>query len=71
MKAVWIEGACEELRAVLEALPHPYKLFSLEEGCALLVEGVEEATLARLTKAGGRPLRLEEEGCGKRSGSSP
>ena len=71
MKAVWIEGACEDLRGVLEGLPHPYRLFSSEEGCVLLVEGVEEETLARLIDAGGKPLKLEEEGCAKRSGSSP
>ncbi len=70
MKAVWIEGEPAELRALAETLSHPYRLFSAGERHLLLVEGVEPKTAEGLVERGGRLLVLEEEGCGKRSGSS-
>jgi len=71
MKIAVIEGEQEALRRLAEGLPHPYRLLVGEERSLLLVEGVEEAALASLAGHAPRVFVLEEEGCGKRSSSSP
>ncbi|HFB39363.1 MAG TPA: hypothetical protein ENJ76_02980 [Oceanithermus sp.] len=71
MKIAVIEGEREVLRRLAEGQPHPYRLLAGSEGHLLLVEGVEEATLRSLAGHAPRVFVLEEEGCGKRSSSSP
>ncbi len=72
MKVAVLEGDREELRRVAHGQPHPYRLLVGEGGRALLLlEGIEEATLRSLGAYAPRVLVLEEEGCGRRSISSP
>ena len=71
MKVALIEGEREALRRLAERQPHPYRLFVGEGRALLVLEGVEEATLRVLAEHGPRVFVLEEEGCGKKSSSSP
>ncbi len=70
MKAVVLEGSREALVALARELAAPYQLFAAGEGHLLFAWGVAEDEARRLLEAGARVLVLEEEGCGKRSGSS-
>ena len=71
MKVAVIEGDREALSELAKGQPHPYRLLVGEDRSLLIVEGVEEATLVSLAGHAPRVFVLEEEGCGKRSSSSP
>ncbi len=72
MKAVWLEGEAEALRALARRHPYPYRLFADEGGGhALLVYAAGEDLIAEARGRGVLVLVFLGEGGGKRSSSSP